>query len=247
MMPWSFRLLTFSGGNKRSLFGSSVIVNLVFVVASVSLIRTVFLDYPFKCPNRIWSHHTVYIPVFFTILPAFFSIQCGLGFNPWPVSPPLSIPSFSLSVTSYPTLASASITDRAIAIPVDLSGSARMVVSVFSLLHPYALLRRTSCLVVSVSSILVVAVLQASLVLSVLAVVSMVPPFSHISVLSSVSMVLLWVAGGWLTVWSVSISVSPRIVHRTILVLHYQRPIVVGLHVRPQMERRRQAQTLFRL
>ncbi len=187
------------------------------------------------------------VPVFSTILPAFFSIQCGLGFNTWPVSPPLSVPSFTLSVTSYPTLASASITDRAIAIPIDLSGSARMVVSVFSLLHPYALLRRTSCVVVSVSSILIVAVLQASLGLSVPAVVSMVSPFSRISVLSSTSMVIPWVARGWLTVWSVSISVSPRIVHSTVLVLHYQRPIVVGLHVRPQMECRRHPQTLFGL
>lgn len=187
------------------------------------------------------------VPVFSTVLPEFFPIQCGLGFNTWSVSSPLSIPSFALSVTSYPTLPSASITDRAVAIPVDLSGSARMVVSVFSLLHPYALLRRTSHVVVTVSSILIAAVLQAALVLSVSAVVSMVPPLSCISVLSSTSMVLPRMAGGQLTVWSVSISVIPRIVHSTISVLHYQRPIVVGLHVGPQMERRRHAQTLFRV
>ncbi len=41
MVP-HYLLQSFSGGNKGSLFGSSVIVNLVCVVASVSLIRRAF-------------------------------------------------------------------------------------------------------------------------------------------------------------------------------------------------------------
>ncbi len=41
MVP-HYQLQTFSGGNKGSLFGSSVIVNLVCVVASVSLISMAF-------------------------------------------------------------------------------------------------------------------------------------------------------------------------------------------------------------
>ncbi len=41
MVP-HYRLQKFSGGNKGSLFGFSVTVNLVCVVASVSLIRRAF-------------------------------------------------------------------------------------------------------------------------------------------------------------------------------------------------------------
>ncbi len=41
MVP-HYILQTFSGGNKGSLFGSSVTVNLVCVIASVSLINTAF-------------------------------------------------------------------------------------------------------------------------------------------------------------------------------------------------------------
>ncbi len=44
MVP-HYLLQTFSGGNKGSLFGSSVTVNLVCVVASVSLMGTTFLSW----------------------------------------------------------------------------------------------------------------------------------------------------------------------------------------------------------
>ncbi len=44
MVPYD-RLQTFSGGNKGSLFGSSVVVNLVRVVASVSNNKTGILSW----------------------------------------------------------------------------------------------------------------------------------------------------------------------------------------------------------